>query len=195
MRWIFFTVLQFTSIIIVLLGFPRVAQADLATLNYGESPCKFEWQFRWTPSTGSLSSGGTAWVSSVEVSRTGDRFNFKIISRHNDICDTGDQPQMKIASFVFDDISITGTRENFGPLLGVPPTLVVDHSHIPGEHFDIFNLNYTNPRPGLGPWDFRLIGEHTSVPEPTTLLLLGTGLSGVITAARGRRKSGKGKDA
>lgn len=60
------------------------------------------------------------------------------------------------------------------------------HQHNPDPHADCYLLGYTRPNED-GPVTFEFSGVH--VPEPTTLLLITTGLTGVAIKMRKRLKN------
>ena len=71
---------------------------------------------------------------------------------------------------------------------GVPPTFALYTLQHPVDFFDV-----NNP---LGPPVFTIVSAEvtfTGVPEPTTVLLFGTGLAGVAIKARKRLRSRKNK--
>ena len=70
-----------------------------------------------------------------------------------------------------------------------PGPFTVRHRALPIDHADVYELFITNTPAGF---DFVLTSAH--VPEPTTLLLLGTGVAGVAIKMRKRltRKRAQG---
>jgi hypothetical protein len=64
----------------------------------------------------------------------------------------------------------------------------VPHEHNPDPHADCYLLGYTRPAVG-GPVTFEFSGVH--VPEPTTLVLITTGLAGVAIKMRKRLNNRK----
>jgi len=113
-------------------------------------------------------------------------FNLVVLGRHligphqtpgNQDIDPGDIFELDAANI-----------NNLGPANVSLDFDVVQHLHFPGAHSDVVQL--FGRLDGNNNFTFVVTGLHrdTPVPEPATILLLGTGLSGVVIRLRKRRK-------
>jgi len=185
---------RLTFIIVLLLIAPIICSstvyADAVTTSYIETGLNNREIMRWDFSCaflatcGGAPAGQIAWGSSVSVSMIGGINVLRFESRHL----LGPHPVIDVdpgnlLSVTVSFANLNALPNNFVRLGGAPFTVV--HPALFQNHQDIYDL--FGRRNADGSFNFVFASNH--VPEPITLLLLGTGLAGVAIKTRKRPKN------
>jgi len=181
--------LRLTLTIVLLLIAPTVcsttAYADPVTADYVESREMMIWTFSCNILTTCAGSPANrnAWAPSVAVDvQASGQLALTFQSFHRLGPHTVDQDS-RLFSHTISFAELGGLPFGQSHLPGSPFTVV--HLALFGDHHDIYDVLVTR-NPG-GSFDFVFGGQH--VPEPATLFLLGTGLTGIAMRLRKRRKN------
>ena len=158
----------------------NTAYADAITTSYAETGLANRVLMTWNFHCDMLATcvgfpdGQIAWSSSVGLTDADTALVFRF--RHLSGPHFSDINPGGVLTFVapFDLLNFLPINVTFSTL-----PFTVTHPAFPMDHADIYELFITNTPAGF---DFVLTSAH--VPEPTTLLLLGTGLAGVTIKMR-----------
>ena len=186
---------RLTFIVVLLLcaplGFTKTAYADAVTTAYVETGLNNRELLRWDFHCDELltcagfPAAQKAWSSVVTSDFLNNRLMF--FSRHL----VGPHPVIDLDPGELFQTTITFATLNAlpaNPVFSVVATMTVIHPAFPLLHSDIYRLFARKTPAGVG-FDFVLTSAH--VPEPTTLLLLGTGLAGFAIRTRKKLKTRK----
>jgi PEP-CTERM motif-containing protein len=168
---------------------------------FSDTNGSFRWQFTWDGVTASINDAlrgaddeqpGTQWNGDNDVNpNNGPRAAFftnntaSFFARHITRADPLDVQMGDPYAFTMNLDLLVQTRT-----FSVLSRQCVPHQHNPDAHEDCYLLGYTRPNLN-GPVTFEFSGVH--VPEPTTLLLITTGLAGIALKLRRRFNKHQGE--
>jgi hypothetical protein len=169
---------------------PETCKAGPITVAYAETPTSFTLTIiggGFTFNDVHNVVRGTDWRVVVDIDEDAGFFNDVLTikmgsgARHN-VGPHGEGPNL--TGFSFDFIVAANTV----PLAGLTIPLMGSVAH--GSHFDQFTGSFTVMAVGgdITSYTLTLTGTHV-IPEPATMLLLGTGLAGVAFKTRKRFKT------
>jgi hypothetical protein len=184
---------RLTFIVVLLfcapLVFTKTIYADAVTTSYTETGLNnreiLRWDFHCDQLIGcnGFPAGQKAWNSAVTSDFIRDTLTFA--SRHL----VGPHPVIDVdpgALFQFTVPFATINALPVNPVFSVLVVRTVVHPAFPAQHADIYTVFARRSLNGVG-FDFAITAAH--VPEPTSLLLLGTALAGFAIKTRKRFKS------
>jgi hypothetical protein len=178
-------------------------------LDFSETPTGFVFSIvgHDFDTTGSLATTieGDYWRGLVTVTEgagfINDTLTVNTNFRHRVEPDLNNQPSLALPFSAILVLDASAFPENPGGTISGSLVEVGTRDHLDAPfHVDRYTarLNAAGENTGnfddITGWNYTLIGQHNPIPEPTTILLLGTGLAGVFAAVRKRRSAKKGEE-